>query len=457
MRIFEYPYVIIFILVVCLVVLGGIGIYFAMKGVKETEEKGDSDFSNIKKIENTFYKWGKNGEERSVTYISVSLEKARRLYTDSEVSYIYEKIKPIFLKCFDDEENGAIASCDKENFVALNKGDIKTTIEKTEKCISKIKLCLSELNAINTVKVRLGLYSAAAFNITFDDAIERAKQACIMADTKNVGYTLWKSSEGKSLKKKIEIEQSIENQIDKNRFFLEFQPVLDAKTRKIIGAEVLSRLNSEEDGIISPGTFMTAIESVGLSKKFDYYIFEKLCKWVSNDKGQRERYRYTVNFSRVTLSDSGFVERISEIAERYGIKYSTLAIEVLEDKEVTDEAKKQIIDNLFELRKKGMSVLLDDFGSGYTSFDDLQSLPIDIIKIDRKITKNTDTVTGLAIFKNIVNTARDIGVKTVCEGIETEEQAKMATDADCDILQGFYFYRPVSVVALEGLFKENDI
>ena len=89
----------------------------------------------------------------------------------------------------------------------------------------------------------------------------------------------------------------IEKEIDNNRFFLEYQPILDAKTKKVIGAEVLSRLNSESEGVLSPGSFLSAVDSVGLNDKFDYYIFEKNCKWISNDKKQREGYKYTINFS----------------------------------------------------------------------------------------------------------------------------------------------------------------
>ena len=79
-----------------------------------------------------------------------------------------------------------------------------------------------------------------------------------------------------------------------DRFFLVYQPVVDAKTKKIIGAEALSRLNSSSDGVLNPASFLSAVDSVGLNNKFDYYIFEKNCKWISNDKKQREGYKYTI-------------------------------------------------------------------------------------------------------------------------------------------------------------------
>ena len=137
--------------------------------------------------------------------------------------------------------------------------------------------------------------------MSFDDAIGRAKQAYLLAKNENIPYAEWNVSGGKALEKKIKIENNIEKEIDNNRFFLEYQPVLDAKTKKIIGAEVLSRLNSESEGVLTPGSFLSAVDSVGINDKFDYYIFEKNCKWISNDKKQREQYKYTINFSRSTL------------------------------------------------------------------------------------------------------------------------------------------------------------
>ncbi len=107
------------------------------------------------------------------------------------------------------------------------------------------------------------------------------------------------------------------------------------------------------------------------------------------------------------------------------------------------------------LKVLGIKTLLDDFGRGFTSFDDLQSLVFDTVKIDRSIIKNTDTEKGLLIFKNIVRTAREIGLKIICEGIETSEQESIAVSEGCDMLQGYYYYRPLNVTRLERLLRHN--
>ena len=138
--------------------------------------------------------------------------------------------------------------------------------------------------------------------------------------------------------------------------------------------------------------------------------------------------------------------------EKYGVDYPCLAVEILEDKELTVSEKGAMTKNLTRLKEKGVSILLDDFGKGYASFDDLAELDISIVKVDKALTQNAITETGYLILKNIIQTAHDLGFKTLCEGIETEEQKLKAVEAGADLLQGYYFYRPMSVARFEELF-----
>ena len=271
---------------------------------------------------------------------------------------------------------------------------------------------------------------------------------------KEVLHCQWDSSNGREFERKIKIENNIQNEIDNNRFFLEYQPILDAKTNKIMGAEVLARLNSPTEGVLTPRFFLSAVNNVGLNEKFDFYIFEKNCKWISNDSENRMQYVYTINFSRYTLCHQDLAEKIIETIEKYGIDYSCIAIEILEDKSLNENERSTMIKNLRLLKEKGILILLDDFGKGYTSFGDLSEFDISIVKIDKSITQNATSQTGFLILKNIIQTAHDLGFKALCEGIETEEHKNMVVDAGCDMLQGYYFYRPMPVTQLETLFEK---
>ena len=454
MQIFEYPYIIITILALFFIVLVVIGIYFAIKGAKTANGSEEKDFINISKLEASFEKSGKSKEDRCILYAKISLDNFRSLYSANQTSNVFSELKGVLLEFFSGDDSD-ISIYGEKNFIVLSKWNIEDARKKIESCFEALNKCLLKHSALNTIDIRIGAYFAFGTGVSLDEAIGRAKQAYLLAKNKNIPYAEWNVTGGKALEKKIKIENNIEKEIDNNRFFLEYQPVLDAKTKKIIGAEVLSRLNSESEGVLTPRSFLSAVDSVGLNDKFDYYIFEKNCKWISNDKKQRESYKYTINFSRSTLCDPQFAEKIIGIAEKYDLKFSCLAVEILEDKNITGEARKRMIDNLSTLKEKGISILLDDFGSGYTTFGDLQHLDISIVKIDRTITQNSVTDTGFIILKNIIRTASDIGFKTLCEGVETKEQEEAAIKAGCDFLQGYFYYKPMPVAQLEKVFNED--
>ena len=131
-------------------------------------------------------------------------------------------------------------------------------------------------------------------------------------------------------------------------------------------------------------------------------------------------------------------------------------MEILEDKHLSDEAKAQMMENLTTLKAKGVSILLDDFGSGYATLGDLQNLDISIVKIDSAITQNSVTENGYIILENIIRMAKSIGYKTLCEGVETQEQEEVVIRAGCDLLQGFYYYKPMPAVMLESLLGKEE-
>ena len=454
-QIFRYPYIIITIFVSVVIAMGAIAIYFAIRGMKTANGKDEVDFTNVNKLENNYDRMGKLRNNRCVVYISVSLDKVRGLYTESEAKKLLYGIKSALLTAFSVEGDSMISAYGEKDYVVLANWDAEVARANIGKCQTELNKCLTDHNALKVVDLRMGSFFAVGTQVTFDESIGRAKQAAMLAQSENKMHAEWDASSGKALEKKIKIENNIEREIDNNRFFLEYQPVLDAKTKRIMGAEVLSRLNSESDGVLTPGSFLSAVDSVGIHQKFDYYIFEKNCKWIANDKQHREQYKYAINFSRATLCAPDFASTIISIVEKYDLKYTCLAVEILEDKEIVGAARTQMLENLSTLKEKGMLILLDDFGSGHTTFGDLQNIDISTVKIDKSITQNAVTETGFIILKNIIRTSQDIGFKTLCEGIETKEHEEAAIKAGCDMLQGYYYYRPMPVSQLEKVFEQH--
>ena len=453
MQIFQYPFVIITSLAICALLMGIIALYFTMKSVKTANATAEKGFCGIGKIENDFEKAVNSRKNCCVVYVSMSFEEMKRLYPESKSMRILEEIKNVLLERFCVQTNGNITIYDKDDFIAVNNLSSERIELSIDSCFNEINEILAENGAINIVKINFGYHITSSSEVSFTTALGRAKQACSIAEEKDVLYCKWNSSGGKWLERKIKIENNINNEIENNRFFLEYQPIIDAKTNEIVGAEVLSRLNSSTDGVLTPHAFLSAVNNVGLNQKFDYYIFEKNCKWISNDSSRRTKYFFTINFSRSTLCEEDFADNLIAIVEKYGYIYSSLALEILEDKDLTKSEIALMTNNIKRLREKGMLILLDDFGKGYTTFGDLNDFDINIVKIDKSITQNAITKTGFVILTNIIKTAHDLGLKTLCEGIETNEHKELAIKAGCDLLQGYYFHRPMPVAKLEILFE----
>ena len=455
MKFFEYPYVIITVLAMFILVMGIVGLYFTIKSVRTAKGSVSKSFCGIGKIESEFEKAGAMREIRSVVYISLSLESLERIYSKSKAGRMYERIKRILFTHLCLDTNGEISLYGSENFIALNRLNSDELTQHIEDCYNEFTETFVKHGAINVVHINFGYHTTGSTDVSFKTALSRAKQACSIAEDKNILYCQWDNTNGKEFERKLKIENNINSEIDNNRFFLEYQPIYDAKTGKLMGAEVLSRLNSTTEGVLTPYFFLPAVNNVGLNEKFDYYIFEKNCKWIANDKQTRAKYVYTINFSRQTLCDSDFADNIIDIVKKYNVDFSCIAIEILEDKSLNKEEKDTMISNLSRLKEKGILILLDDFGKGYANFGDLTELDISIVKVDKALTQNAITEAGFVILKNIIRTAHDLGFKTLCEGIETKEHKIAAVKAGCDILQGYYFHRPMPVTKFETLFEKR--
>ena len=450
-NIFQSSYVIVTILIVVLIGMVFFGVYFMKKSVKISKGTVEKSFCSLHKIESDFMKTGASRKNRTVVYISVPLGALKRLNSGTKANRIYDQLKYILFKHLCISIDGDIAVSGSENFIALNSLKTEEIAPCIEKCLEEINDKFVEYDVVHLVRIRFGYICTSSNEISFETALNRAKEACSIAEEQDVGYCQWDTSNGKEFERKMKMENNIQSEIDNNHFYLEYQPIVNTKTSGIIGAEVLTRLNSASEGILSPYLYLAAVNNVGLNKKFDYYVFEKNCKWISSDIQTRSKYMFSVNFSRQTLCDQNLVDFVMQCIQTYGINASSVAIEILEDTNLTEDEKSTVTKNLTRLKGKGITILLDDFGKGYTSFSDLTDFSIDIVKIDRSITQGAVEQAGFLILKNIIKTAHDLGYKTLCEGVETEEHRKVVAAAGCDMIQGYYFHRPMPVAKLETL------
>lgn len=250
---------------------------------------------------------------------------------------------------------------------------------------------------------------------------------------------------------KMELTNYLYRALEKNQFYLQYQPQVSMTTRKIVGAEALIRWNLPQVGTIYPDVFIPLAEQTRLIESIGEWVLETACAQsrIWSEKGLPP-LRMAVNVSVHQLLDPGFVQQVENIVRKTGIHPSNLEIEITES--ATSKNPSIITEVLNGLKKIGVSLSIDDFGTEYSSLSRLKYLPIDRVKIDMQFVQGIeDNEKDKAISEVIVTLAKSMNMKVIAEGVETDEQLDFLFNLQCDEIQGYYFYRPMSPEDLEAL------
>lgn len=231
------------------------------------------------------------------------------------------------------------------------------------------------------------------------------------------------------------------------------QPIVDADG-KIVGAEALARWIHPEEGFLSPDSFIPVFERTGLIVEVDRYMWCCACEILSRWKKEGIDLFLSVNISPKDFYFMDISEELKKLTDEFGIPSSSLRIEITETVMMTDPESK--MDIITKLRDLGFLVEMDDFGNGFSSLNLLKDMPVDILKIDMNFLQMSDK-NGKArtILQNIINLSDDLGIISLTEGVETDEQHKMLSDMGCRMFQGYYFSRPVPVEQFETDFARG--
>ncbi|NLD18692.1 MAG: EAL domain-containing protein [Clostridiales bacterium] len=239
-----------------------------------------------------------------------------------------------------------------------------------------------------------------------------------------------------------ELISNMELALEKKEFEAYYQPKFDAISQIPVGAEALVRWRRSE-GMINPDRFIGIFEKNGLISKLDNYMFDAVCQKIADmkDKGI-PLVPISINFSRAQLYDLKFADKLNKTALNYKIPVDLLQIEFTESAFWKD--KEDMIVGIKKLHEFGFSVAIDDFGSGFSSLNILKDIPFDVLKIDRIFlsSKNEDEKAEIVI-RNVLSLAQELKLQTVAEGVETKEQFEFLRQNGCDIIQGYYFSRPL--------------
>lgn len=245
-----------------------------------------------------------------------------------------------------------------------------------------------------------------------------------------------------------EMENVEDRALHQKEFIVYLQPKIDLATSKIVGAEALSRWQDPKKGLIPPNDFIPLFERNGFIRKLDLYVFEEVCsllqRWIQSGI---KPVPISINLSRYYLTNPNFLHKYQEIQQKYQIPPELIEFELTETLVFENlELLKQVINNIHKI---GFRCSMDDFGSGYSSLNVLRKVSVDVLKLDRGFFMHQNDARGNEIVKMVIQLAKKLGMHTVSEGVETNEQVEFLKAAGCDMVQGFVFSKPVPIPEFE--------
>lgn len=247
-----------------------------------------------------------------------------------------------------------------------------------------------------------------------------------------------------NVKVEAEIENAMEMALRNKEFVVYYQPKYNANTEEVIGAEALVRWMKPGVGMIPPYRFIPLFEKNGFIVHLDFYVYEEvvqlLRRWM--DEG-REVVPIAINVSRVHIGTTGFVDNLIQLIEKYNVPSSLIEVELTEG--AFGEKNDSVLQLLVRLKELGFVIAIDDFGTGYSSLNLLKEMPVDILKIDKGfLEESKNSEKSKIIIEQVIQMAKRIHVSTICEGVETKEQADFLRNIGCDMIQGYLYAKPMS-------------
>lgn len=355
--------------------------------------------------------------------------------------------------------NQFVARLGGDEFCILSKG-----FDTSEACLKDAKeFSQSLLDAIKCSYIIEGnhLFISSSVGVSIINnpklqANEFLKEADIaMYEAKNNGrdgVIIFNDELCRIIEKKLEIERHLHFAVEKGEVQLQYQPQVNARGR-VVGCEVLARWHNEKLGFVPPDVFIPIAENTGYIIELGEYIMEKalqaLVKW---DRSGIRLGQLSINISMRQFLDNGFVDMVEKLFDRYNIyNFKTQVVFEITESSTSDNLKK-IIDAINELKKFGIKFSMDDFGTGYSSLSYLQEMPIDELKIDKSFVSRLYDEQQALLVKSIIEISRNMNLSIIAEGVEEKYQKDFLEELDCDLYQGYLFYKPLNQEAFEALF-----
>lgn len=443
----DFPFWMLFVLLGLVLLIIALTVNIILRRKKEKQAKENRLTDPVTGIGNTLYfdEWYRNFISPAssplyyIAYIGIDVQRILQ-YTDAAVSEEIQIYAASEIAAESGESDFCARVSDGRFAVAFEAPVEEQAKEYIERLLSRLNRFNSDVITKYHIHFQAGIFHLDAPNIPCEKALFNARHGFYHARETGASYVfadsklLQREEYVRSLKKKLR------DALDKKEFRLYVQYIFDGKGKTACGAEALSRWDNPEAGVISPTEYINMLETAEMIDELDFYILEECCRTLQDWKQTPKKNLWlSCNMTRITLSSENFAERFTEIVKKFDFDIGKLVIEITED--ALAESKKQVMDNIAICKQMGCCIALDDFGCGYSSVKDLNDYPIDIIKIDRELIIESNTEKGRQLLSGIIKLSHYLGIKALCEGVETEEELTVSVEAECDYIQGYLLAR----------------
>ncbi len=242
-----------------------------------------------------------------------------------------------------------------------------------------------------------------------------------------------------------ELEEELRRAVEERELLVHFQPKFDIMSEKVIGAEALIRWEHPVRGMLPPGRFIPLCEENGYICTIDFYVLEEVCSKMKEWKDAGKKLiKVSVNFSRMHLSNKGFVDRLVKVVRGYELEPANIEIELTES--VAYEEMGNLLEVMHQIKEAGFGLSMDDFGSGYSSLNLLREMPVDVLKLDKGFLDDcggNSATREKRIISHVISMAKDLEISVLAEGVETMQQKEFLKESNCDMIQGYYYAKPM--------------
>lgn len=310
----------------------------------------------------------------------------------------------------------------------------------------------SELEPFQKVFLSMGGYLVTQQDVSYLQAMDCANYCRTNSPDRfdhNTHYEIYNATIRDNRERSLKLLRMANPAMQAGNFVVYFQPKYELKSETVVGAEALIRWQDPEEGMIPLYEFIPPFEESGFIRQIDYFVFEQVLKWLEHrlDRGLPV-VPVSVNLSKSHFSSTGFFEsKFIPIFQRYHVPARYLEFEISESIMLDEYGRLKHLTE--KIREYGFCCSLDDVGSGYSSLNTIKTLPVDVLKLDRKMFSEESKERGKVVVAGILYIAHGLGMSVVAEGVETREYVDFLKEHQCEMVQGYYYAKPMPVPEFE--------